>query len=180
MLFPLLDWRVGGAGGEAHQQDHRLGQRSHLAEGAQFEELWFGVCGGKWGREGEMPLPVIPQDAFCKNKKASTPTQKRIQLCSTQYNDLIVLVPVDGRHHGGSLKFCHSRDHHQNNIKALFINLKTVVSEKRKSCSANLNLNIKWMSAQCIARVCPPFSALRAWATTRNTPAAAAAAACND
>ena len=130
MLFPLLDWRVGGAGGEAHQQDHRLGQRSHLAEGAQFEELWFGVCGGKWGREREMPLPVIPQDAFCKNKKASTPTQKRIQLCSTQYNDLIVLVPVDGRHHGGSLKFCHSRDHHQNNIKALFINLKTVVSEK--------------------------------------------------
>ena len=77
-----------------------------------------------------MPLHVIPQDAFCKNKKASTPTQKRIQLCSIQYNDLIVLVPVDGRHHGGSLKFCHSRDHHQNNIKALFINLKTVVSEK--------------------------------------------------
>ena len=77
-----------------------------------------------------MPLPVIPQDAFCKNKKASTPTQKRIQLCSIQYNDLIVLAPVDGRHHGGSFKFCHSRDHHQNNIKALFINLKTVVSEK--------------------------------------------------
>ena len=53
---------------------------------------------------------------------------------STVYNTvywhyLIVLVPVDGRHHGGSLKFCHSRDHHQNNIKALFINLKAVVSE---------------------------------------------------
>ena len=46
--------------------------------------LW----GEKWGREREMPLPMIPQDAFCNNKKASTPAQKRIQLYSIQYNDI--------------------------------------------------------------------------------------------